>query len=198
MPVRKVYAPYSTSGEQIGQTPLQGYIGVEQEVRPIIDTGTIDEDGIWKGNVSSDTEFFAFETHPEIANGATFNAPSANADGSWPLDMTGYNDIQIALKPTNGGNYKVEAVMGSTGAPSELYANIQPLDAEALLYGNLYNKQEFQKLFGDNAQAMTADVWNIIMIRNVLRNCKLLQFKITNNSGDISTVETSFLRSVAN
>ena len=196
MPVRKVYAPYSTSGEQIGQTPLQGYIGVEQEVRPIIDTGTIDEDGIWKGNVSSDTEFFAFETHPEIANGATFNAPSANADGSWPLDMTGYNDIQIALKPTNGGNYKVEAVMGSTGAPSELYANIQPLDAEAVLRGSFEWGHSMGDLFSDSAESLTADVWNIFMIRVHLANQKRLMFKMTNNSGDISTIETCFMRLV--
>ena len=194
---RKAYTPFSTSSEAgVSAAPVEGFIEVDQSVRPTLNTGFVDQKGIWTGNVTSDTEFIAFTINEEIANGATFEAPSANADGSWPLDMTGYNDIQIALKPTNGGNYKIEAVMGSTGAPSELYANIQPLDAEALLYGNLYNKQEFQKLFGDNAQALTADVWNIFYLEQVLRNQKRLMFQMTNNSGDISTIEMCFLRIV--
>jgi len=50
--------------------------------------------------------------------------------------------------------------------------------------------------FNDGAEAMTADVWNIYMIKAVLSNQKLLQFKITNNSGGESDIETAFLRMV--
>ena len=52
------------------------------------------------------------QTDLGIANGAEILTPSANADGTWPLDMTGYKDIFIAIKPTNGGSYAVTAVMG--------------------------------------------------------------------------------------
>jgi len=51
-------------------------------------------------------------------------------------------------------------------------------------------------LFNDNACALIADVWNIFYIANVLKNQKLLQFKITNNSGGNSDIETTFLRLV--
>lgn len=197
---RKAYTPFSTSSEAgVSAAPVEGFIEVDQSVRPTISTGFVDEKGIWQGNVTSDIEFFAFETHAEIANGATFNAPSANADGSWPLDMTGYCDIQLAVKPTNGGNYAIEAVMGSTGAPSELYANIQPLNAEAGLRGNTSNNESesgLYTLFSDTSEACTADVWNIFMIRRRLAKQKRLMFKFTNNSGDISTIETAFMRLV--
>ena len=194
---RKAYTPFSTSSEAgVSAAPVEGFIEVDQSVRPTIDTGFVDQKGIWKGNLTSDTEFIAFTINEEIANGATFEAPSANADGSWPLDMTGYNDIQIALKPTNGGNYKIEAVMGSTGAPSELYANIQPLDAEAVLRGSFEWGHSMGDLFSDSAESLTADVWNIFMIRVHLANQKRLMFQMTNNSGDISTIEMCFLRIV--
>ena len=51
-------------------------------------------------------------------------------------------------------------------------------------------------MFVDSAETLTADVWNIFMILRTLRNQKLLQFKITNNSGGISTIETAFMRLV--
>lgn len=195
MPVRKVYAPYSTSGEQIGQTPLQGYIGVEQEVRPIIDTGTIDEDGIWKGNVSSDTEFTIHKDAEELANGASFLTPSANADGSWPLDMTGYNDMFIAIKPTDAGDYAIQAVMG----PDSLsFANLSPVNAAAPLKGLFDPRAKvFENLVDDDAESLTVNVWNIFYVNNArLADQKLLQFKITNNSGGVSTIETAFMRLV--
>jgi hypothetical protein len=53
------------------------------------------------------------------------------------------------------------------------------------------------ELFSDNAESLTDDVWNIFMIANNLKDQKLLQFKITNNSGGSSNIETAFLRMVA-
>jgi len=54
----------------------------------------------------------------------------------------------------------------------------------------------FQPALSDTSEAMTADVWNIFSIVGRLSNQKLLQFEITNNSGDISTIETAFMRIV--
>ena len=49
----------------------------------------------------------------------------------------------------------------------------------------------------DTSDSLTADVWNIFMIAgDRLANQKLLQFKIVNNSGGESDIETSFLRLV--
>ena len=109
--------------------------------------------------------------------------------------MTGYNDIQIAIKPTNGGNYAITAVMG----PDTLsYANLNPVSAAATLKNNIDGgeKKAFVDAFNDSSEALTADVWNIFMIYGMLKNQKLLQFKITNNSGGSSDIETAFMRVV--
>jgi len=191
---RKAYAPYSTSGENVAQTPLEGYIEIKQEIIPTIETGFVNENGLWIGNTSSDKEFIAFLTDVGIANGATILTPNVNPNGTWPLDMTGYRDIVIAIKPTNGGNYAITAVMGPD---SISYANLSPVNAAATLQGTPGNQTDLEDLFNDSGQSLTADVWNIFqIIRERLANQKLLQFKITNNSGDISTIETAFMRIV--
>ena len=59
-------------------------------MQPVLDTGFVDEKGDWKGAKSSDKDFIALQTDEAIANGGTFVTPSENPDGTWPLDMTGY------------------------------------------------------------------------------------------------------------
>ena len=193
---RRGLAPWSLAREAgIESATVDGTIEVPQYVQPVLDTGFVDEKGDWKGAKSSDKDFIAFQIDVGIANGAAFITPSQNADGTWPLDMTGYTDIQIALKPTNGGNYALKAVM----APADLsYANLNPVNAAAMLRGNTGDAtpNDFENLFSDGTEAMTADVWNIFMLRNVLKNQKLLQFEITNNSGGSSDIETAFMRLV--
>ena len=51
-------------------------------------------------------------------------------------------------------------------------------------------------MFNDTAQALTADVWNIFYLGTLLRNQKLLQFKITNNTGGSSDIEVMYMRIV--
>jgi len=187
MSVRKTYAPYSVSGENIAQTPLEGYIEIEQKVTPTISTGFVDENGLWTGNNSSDTEFKFYQLDQEIANGATFIT-------AFGLDMTGFSDVTMAIKPTNGGAIAIKAVMGSDGSQS--YANLTPLNDATTLKGVSKATGSTVELFNDGSESLTADVWNIFLIQDTLRNQKLLQFSITNNSGGISTVETQFLRSV--
>ena len=196
---RRGLAPWSLSREAgIESATVDGTIEVPQYVQPVLDTGFVDEKGDWKGAKSSDKDFIALHIDEAIANGGTFLTPSVNPDGTWPLDMTGYRDILLALKPTNGGNYKLQAVMGPD---SNSFANLSPVDPAALLKGSWSLVTDsaggsVDNLFNDAAQALTADVWNIFIIAYRLKNQKLLQFNITNNSGDISTVETAFMRLV--
>ena len=193
---RKGLAPWSLAREAgIESATVDGTIEVPQYVQPVLDTGFVDEKGDWKGSKSSDKDFFAFHIDEAIANGASFLTPDINPDGTWPLDMTGYNALFIAIKPTNGGNCAIEAVMG----PDALsFANLSPINPAVLLKGNVYtdNTITLGQLFNDSGESLTADVWNIFMIQGRLANQKVLQFKITNNSGDISTVETAFMRMV--
>jgi len=194
---RKGLAPWSLAREAgIESATVDGTIEVPQYVQPTLNTGFVDERGDWKGEKSSDKVFIALEINAGIANGGTVLAPSTNPDGTWPLDMTGFENMQIAIKPTNGGNYAIEAVMGPD---SNSYANLSPVNPAAPLKGcNIGDSAtaDFSKLFSDSAESLTADVWNIFIINNNLANQQLLQFKITNNSGGASDIETAFMRLV--
>ena len=186
---RKAYTPFSLSSEAgVSAAPVEGYITVDQEVKPTIDTGFVDSKGQWIGHQSSDETFSFYQKDEAIANGGDFIT-------AFGMDMTGFNDIQIAILPTNGGNYRIQAVMGSDGSQS--YANLNPVNDAADLRGNLSsNENTLKDQFLVAAEPLIVDVWNIYNIKDVLKNQKLLQFKITNNSGGESTVETTFLRIV--
>jgi len=189
-------APWSLSREAgIESATVDGTIQVPQTVQPVLDTGFVDENGNWKGTKSSDKDFIALQTDEAIANGGTILTPGINPDGTWPLDMTGYNHIQLAIKVTEQGNYAVTAIMGPD---SNSYANLSPVNPASILVGNLPQAapNDFTELFEDPVQGMISDVWNIFMIHDTLADQKLLQFKIVNNSGGISTIETAFMRIV--
>ena len=47
--------------------------------------------------------------------------------------MTGFNDIQIAIRPTNGGNFAMTAVMGPD---TDSYANLSPVNPAVALRGH--------------------------------------------------------------
>ncbi len=192
---RRGLAPWSLAREAgIESATVDGTIEVPQFVQPVLDTGFVDEKGDWKGAKSSDRDFIAFGKEEGVANGGYILAPSVNADGTWPLDMTGYNSIIFALKTTDAGNYAINAVMGPD---SNSFANLNPVNAAADLRGNLgAGNSGFSNLLLDSSDSMTADVWNIFMLSETLHNQKLLQFKITNNSGGTADIETAFMRLV--
>jgi len=194
---RKAYTPFSTSSEAgVTAAPVEGFITVDQEVRPTVDTGFIDSKGTWIGRVTSDKTFSIYQKDEAIANGGTITTPSVNPEGIWPLDMTGFRDLFVAVRPTNGGAYQINAVMGPD---SVSFANLSPVNAAGLLRGN-YGRREggqvMQDLFKDSGETMIVDVWNIYSINESLANQKLLMFSIVNNSGGVSTIETAYLRVV--
>jgi len=191
---RKAYTPFSTSSEAgVTAAPVEGYIDVSQDVRPTVDTGFIDSKGIWIGHVTSDSQFIIYKDE-EIANGGTILTPTANPDGTWPLDMSGYNDLLIGLKPTNGGQYQLVAVMGPNTVS---FANLNPVDAaDGLRIASDPTNNAFTDLLNDTNETCTADVWTIFSLPSRAKGQKLLQFAITNSSGGISTIETAFMRLV--
>ena len=194
---RRGLAPWSLAREAgIESATVDGTIEVPQYVQPVLDTGFVDEKGDWKGAKSSDRDFVAFGKEEGIANGGHILAPSVNPDGSWPLDMTAYQDLIIAIKPTNGGNYTLSAIMGPD---SNSYANLSPVNAGEGLkvaYDGDGTDAGLLDAFYDGTEALSADVWSLFMIKGRLSNQKLLQFKITNNSGGASDIETAFMRIV--
>jgi len=188
---RKVYAPYSTTGEQVGQTPVEGYVDVKQEITPTILTGELGKDGEWSGVIVSDKTFTIDTAHLEVANGAVVLVPQ-KADHEY-IDMTGFSDLFIAIKPSAAGNCAITAVMGPD---TYHYANLIGVNAAATLKSVVTPQSTLQYTFTDSAESLTANVWNIFSIQGVLANLKLLQFSITNNSGNPSNIQFASLRVV--
>ena len=194
---REAYAPWSlTRKAGVQSATVNGDIEVPQFIQPTLNTGFVDEKGDWKGTKSSEEQFHSFAKDEAVANGASIVAPQSASGTIWPLDMTGFNDIQIAIRPSNGGNYAIEAVMG----PADFaYANLRDVNPAVVLRGAGFdgrNVTVFEALVDDSVEALTADVWNIFYIANMLKNQKLLQFTIVNNSGGSSDIETAFMRLV--
>ena len=174
---REGYAPWSlTRKAGVQSATVDGTIEVPQYIQPTLNTGFVDEKGDWKGIKSSDEQFRAFTKDEAIPNTGEILTPSANPDGSWPLDMTGYKDMFIAIKPTESGSYAIQAVMGPDTVK---FANLEPVNAGALLRGfaPTMASVRLDELLNDPADTLTANVWNIFYIKDNLANQKLLQFK---------------------
>jgi len=197
LPKRNANSPWGSAyKEGLPTTAVNDTIDINQELFPSVDTGFIDvKTGKWNGIVASDEQFNIMQKDDGVANGDHILTPSTNPDGTWPLDMTGYDDLFIAIKPTNGGNYAIAAVMG----PEETaFANLSPVNpASTLIECTVSDGSDFTDAFQDTSQSLTADKWNIFLIKDRLCCWKLLRFKITNNSGGSSNIETAFLRMVA-
>jgi len=194
---REGYAPWSlTRKAGVQSATVDGDIEVPQYIQPILDTGFVDDKGDWKGRTSSDEQFRAFGKDEAIANTGVILVPQTATSGTiWPLDMTGYSELFIAILPTRAGTYAIEAVMGPD---SESFANLRPVNAATILRGNgdAASGGVMEPLLSDS-ESLTADVWNIFYIQyGRLANQKLLQIKITNNSGGEADIETAFMRLV--
>jgi hypothetical protein len=185
---RKSIAPWSERvSEGLIDQPIDSQISSTVDLRPTVDTGFIDLNGTWKGNRASDTEFGFYHRGNAVPNGETELASTC--------DMTGFKDIQVAVKVSNAGNYAISAVMGPDTEP---YANLSPVDAAATLLGNTgqNNPSDLTELFNEDSTPLTADKYEIFIIQKNLADQKRLQFKFVNNSGGDSDIEVYYLRIV--
>ena len=192
---RTGYAPWSLTREAgVQSATVDGTIEVPQYIQPTIDTGFVDIKGNWKGVRSSDETFFIDATHEGVPNGATVLSPqTANRDF---IDMTGFKDILIAIKPTNGGNCAISAVMGPD---TNTFANLTPVNAAVRLRGNgvwSSTGTALGDILIDGTESLTADVWNIFIIQEKLSGQKNMQIRIDNNSGGNSDITFAYMRLV--
>ena len=191
---RTGYAPWSLTREAgVQSATVDGTIQVPQYLQPVIDTGFVDEKGNWKGRKSSDEDFFISDPALAVANSAVVLLPST-ADRDF-IDMTGFTNLFIAIKPSNAGNYNFTAVMGPD---SRRFGNLSPVDAAVTLQGNTpqATTSDLEPLFSSGNENCNADVWTIFSITHNLQNQKNMQFKVQNNSGGNSDIDFAFLRVV--
>jgi len=192
---RKAIAPWSTERSQgIESATVDSNIETPQYLQPTVNTGVIDLNGNWIGNQTSDKLFRGFTIAEGIPNSGVALFPDTNNFPS--IDMTGYKSIFIAIKPNNGGNVSIEAVMGPD---TQRFANLTPVNAASALRGSTIANSataDMANLFGDSAEALTADVWNIFIIQENLQAQQNMQFKVTNSNLGESNIEFAFMRVV--
>ena len=190
---RTGYAPWSLTREAgVQSATVDGTIQVPQYAQPVIDIGFVDEKGNWQGRKSSDENFIGLTKGVAIANTGEFLAPDTSNFPS--INMSGFNNIFIAVKTTRAGNYAFTAIMGPD---TESFANLSPVNAGATLIrnGDATIGGEFESAFSDSQQALAADVWEIFLIGfNRLQGYQNMQFKIVNNAGGNADIEFGFMR----
>jgi hypothetical protein len=191
------FAPWSAETAQgIKTDPVDSNIKVRQEVVPAITVGTVNSlTGEWTGVIESDTAFLIDPTFEAVANGAAILAPQ-RSDHEY-IDMTGFSDLFIAINPSASGNYAITSVMGPS---TYSFANLTPVNAAAIIRGAGIRTDGSASSIGaildDSAESLTADVWNIFLLAGLMQAQKLLQFKITNNTGGPSNIQFATLRVV--
>jgi len=193
---RKSNSPWGSSyKEGLPSTAVNDTVDIDQNLRATVTTGVIDvATGQWKGITLSDEQFTIDPTHEAVANGASVLSPQRSNHEY--IDMTNYNDLIVAFKPSASGNFAISAVMGPD---TYMYSNLTPVNAASTLRGSIgggENSPSIYNILSDSAESFTDDVWNILYIGDKFKNQKLLQFSITNNTGGPSNIQFASLRVV--
>ena len=196
MPSKRTgYAPWSLTREAgVQSATVDGTIEVPQYLQPVIDTGFVDEKGNWKGVKSSDEQFIGLTKAESIPNGGEVLFPDTNNFPS--INMRGFTDLFIGIKPSNGGNYAITAVMGPDTRP---FANLSPVAAARALRGGGFpamSGDDMDNVLLDAAEDCQSDLWNIFIINQRVKGQQNMQFKVVNNSGGSSNIEFGFMRLV--
>ena len=192
---RKAYAPFSLTSEAgVAQTPVEGYIDVNQSIYPTVNTGTINENGKWAGVKSDDLEFMGFTKAEGIASNGTFLAPDTNNHPS--IDMTGFRHLQFAVKATNAGVVQLNAVLGPDTTKT---LNIQPVEAGAnarFLSASPLSTTTFDNVLNDASDNVFAGTWQLFTVLDRFTGFTNIQIKVTNKDASSNDYEFAFRRLV--
>jgi len=184
---RKVYAPFSLTSEAgVGQTPVEGYIDVNQVIYPTVSTGTVNENGNWTGIKTSDSEFFNLQKDLAIADNGEILSNKV-------INMFNYDILMLALKVSRAGNYEFGILQG--GDADDAYFNLKPVSTAQALRATVRtdsNTNAFTTLLSDQETISDTNTWLIYKI-NDLKGFKL-KYRVTNQSGGNSDMETAIMR----
>jgi len=187
----KTVTPFSSRAKEgATDSPLGDFVEVKQAITSTASAGFYDENGKLTGNTSSDRQWKGFSFEEAIPDGQTILVPGGDPGF---IDMTGFNSVFIAIKPSRAGNYRIAAIMGPD---TNTFLGLEPIDAARVLRGNggQPTSSDLEALFDESAEALIADVWNIFPIVRNLAEQKVMQFKIVNNSGGNANIEFAYLR----
>jgi len=187
----KAITPFSTRAKE-GATdaPLGDFVVVDQTITSTANAGFYDKNtGKFEGVLGSDKLFTIDATHEAVPNSASVLSPQVTPQY---IDMTGFNDVMIAIKTNQTGSYPIAGIMG----PNDIsFANLNPIDPASNLRGSVFGRDNLGDLLTSTV-TLTADVWNIFTANGLFKGQKLLQFKITNSSGSEANIQFAYLRMV--
>ena len=190
---RKVYAPFSQTSEAgVTQTPVEGYIDVNQTIYPTVNTGVVNEKGQWSGVKSNDTEFIGLSRAESVANGAAVLFPDTSNISS--INMAGFTGLQIAIKTTQGGTYNLKAVFGPDVLP---YGNLNPIMSgdDIKIVDSIGSADE--NILSDNITISYSNQWFVLTIlKDRFKEQLNAQIKVTNSTGSASNIDFAFRRLV--
>jgi hypothetical protein len=193
MAKRKAYAPFSLTSEAgVAQTPVEGYIDVEQKIYPVVSTGTVNENGKWAGVKSDDEEFIGFTKHVAVADAGDTLSPAT--DNHPFIDMTGFTSLQFAFKTTRAGNYDFHAV---SGPDTERFANIICSPAETInIIDSIGSSFEAAVQVGNKNIGTNNAFFVFTILADRLKGQKNMQILIRNDSGGEADLEFAYRRLV--
>jgi len=191
---RKVYAPFSLTSEAgVAQTPVEGYIDVNQTIYPTVNTGTVNENGTWTGVKSNDPEFIGFSKAEQVADGGSVLFPDTNNHPN--INMEGFKDLQFVAKSSVDGNYRIDAKIGPdtirtlnvtlTGGASFKLAGI----------GDPANDIGFADTLQDTSEFL-GDGFRLFTVYDRLKDVPNMQIFFVNNTGSPADIEFAFRRLV--
>ena len=187
---RTGYAPWSlTRKAGVQSATVDGTVKVPQYIQPTLDTGFVDFKGNWKGVPSNDDEFINFQKDEAIADGT--NILSNNT-----IDMFNHDNLMMALKVSNAGNYQLALLISGSETGDDSYFNLKPVNTNVLAEATVRTDSSTHVLdfiFNDTIN-MSADVW----LPYKINDCKGFKFiaRITNSSGAPSDIEHAIMRVV--
>jgi len=185
---RKVYAPFSLTSEAgVAQTPVEGYIDVNQTIYPTVSTGTINENGTWAGVKSNDTEFRNFQTDLAVAGGG------GEVISNVPINMYGFSKVNLAINVSRVGDYFFETIFG--GDVDDRYLNLQPINTGGSLKSTIRTDSGtnvFSSIVSDQETLGSANVWQVFQINDI--GNFIFKFKITNQTAGTSDIQTAIQR----
>ena len=186
---RKAYAPFSLTSEAgVAQTPVEGYIDVNQSIYPIVNTGVVNENGKWTGVTANDNEFIALQKDENVANGT-------NTVSNETIDMAKHNFLMVAIKPSAAGNYKFQLLLSnSPEAGDDSYYNLKPVDGGLSAFTTQRSDASTHNFdfVLDVTQSCDANVWSVFKVDDC-KGFKLL-LHITNNTGGPADIEQAYMR----
>jgi len=189
---RKVYAPFSLTSEAgVAQTPVEGYIDVNQAIYPTVSTGVVNENGKWTGVKSNDDEFKGLQKEFEIVNSTTMVIFGTEENH---IDMNGFDILQLGFKSSATGNL---SVVGCLGPDTIGFQNLSPVIANDPIKIVDATGSNVETAINATVTLNAANAWTIISIaQHRLTGFAPMSFKITNQTGSTADFEFAYRRLV--